>query len=84
MPSVLDDRGRTDLFGRRLEVTRRAVADNLASAAELVMGEADEGIPAAVVRGIGLPMTEHTGVEGIAADECLFMGILGRKPLQDE
>jgi len=43
--AVIDDRGRSDLFGRTLEVTKRAVADNIASAAELVMGEADESHP---------------------------------------
>ncbi len=53
MPSVLDDRGRCDLFGRKLVVTKRALADNIATAAELVMGEADEGIPVAIVRGLG-------------------------------
>ena len=79
IPSVIDDRGRSDLFGRRLEVTRRAVADDLASAAELVMGEADEGIPAAVIRGLGLPVTEQIGIEGISAEECLFMGTLVRR-----
>jgi coenzyme F420-0:L-glutamate ligase len=82
IPSVIDDRGRSDLFGRKLEVTKRAVADNIASAAELVMGEADECIPAAVIRGIGLPVSDDSiGVESIAADECLFMGVFakGRK-----
>ena len=82
IPSVIDERGRSDLFGRKLEVTKRAVADNIASAAELVMGEADECIPAAVIRGIGLPVSDDSiGVESIAADECLFMGVFakGRK-----
>lgn len=82
IPSVIDDRGRSDLFGRKLEVTKRAVADNLASAAELVMGEADECTPAAIIRGIGLPVSDEAlGVESIAADECLFMGVFakGRK-----
>jgi coenzyme F420-0:L-glutamate ligase len=75
--SVIDDRGRSDLFGRKLEVTKRAVADNIASAAELVMGEADEGVPAAIVRGLGLPISDDAvGVESIAAEECLFMGLL--------
>lgn len=79
IPSVIDDRGRSDLFGRRLEVTRRAVADNIASAAELVMGEADEGVPAALVRGLGLPVSDQSGIETIDTDECLFMGLLKRK-----
>jgi coenzyme F420-0:L-glutamate ligase / coenzyme F420-1:gamma-L-glutamate ligase len=79
IPSVIDDRGRCDLFGRKLEVTKRAVADNIASAAELVMGEADECTPAAIIRGTGLPVSdEHSGVETIDADECLFMGVFAK------
>jgi coenzyme F420-0:L-glutamate ligase len=73
--AVIDDRGRSDLFGRKLEVTKRAVADNIASAAELVMGEADECTPAAVIRGLGMPIGDQTGIETIAAEECLFMGV---------
>jgi len=76
MPSVIDDRGRSDLFGRKLVVTKRAIADNIATAAELVMGEADECVPIAIVRGLGLPMSEMVGVETIAAEKCLFMGTL--------
>lgn len=78
IPAILDERGRKDLFGRELKVTRRAIADNIASAAELIMGEADEGIPAVLVRGLGLPIGEYEGVEQIASDECLFMGIIAR------
>lgn len=79
IPSVIDDRGRSDLFGRKLEVTKRAVADNIASAAELVMGEADECTPAAIIRGIGLPVSDdRIGVEAIAADKCLFMGVFAK------
>ena len=73
--AVIDDRGRSDLFGRKLEVTQRAVADNIASAAELVMGEADECVPAAIIRGLGMLIGDQTGIETIAAEECLFMGI---------
>jgi coenzyme F420-0:L-glutamate ligase len=76
IPSVLDARGRNDLFGRPLVVTRQALADNLASAAEVVMGEADERIPAALVRGLGIPVTDATGIESISAEDCLFMGLL--------
>ncbi len=72
--AVVDDVGRSDLFGRSLEVTKRALGDNLASAAELVMGEADECIPAALIRGTKIPMTEEAGIETIDAAECLFMG----------
>lgn len=76
IPSVIDDRGRSDLFGRKLVVTKRALADNIATAAELVMGEADECRPIAIIRGLGIPLTDQVGVEKIAAEECLFMGTL--------
>jgi len=74
--AVIDDRGRSDLFGRTMEVTQRAIADNITSAAELVMGEADESTPGAIIRGLGLPIGDQTGIETIPADECLFMGLL--------
>ncbi|NYT05613.1 MAG: coenzyme F420-0:L-glutamate ligase [Methanomicrobiales archaeon] len=73
--AVHDERGRADLFGKRLEVTKQAVADNIASAAELVMGEADECMPAAVIRGLGLGITDAKGVESIEPSACLFMGV---------
>ena len=52
LPSLLDLRGREDLFGRPLEVTQVGLADELAAAASLLQGEADEGMPAVVVRGL--------------------------------
>lgn len=52
LPSLLDRRQDTDRSGRVLKVTQIAVADLVASAAGLVMGEADEGIPAAIVKGL--------------------------------
>ena len=48
---VVDLRGTTDALGRELQVTEVAVVDEIASAAELVMGKAD-GVPVAIVRGI--------------------------------
>jgi len=49
--AVVDLRGTTDSEGRVLSVTEVAVADELAAAAELVMGKA-AGVPVAVVRGV--------------------------------
>ena len=49
--ALVDLRGTTDALGRELQVTEVAVADEIAAAAELVMGKA-AGVPAAVVRGI--------------------------------
>lgn len=52
LPAVLDLRGRQDLDGRPLQVTEVGLADEIASAAELLMGEADEGQPAVLLRGL--------------------------------
>jgi coenzyme F420-0:L-glutamate ligase/coenzyme F420-1:gamma-L-glutamate ligase len=49
--AVVDLRGTTDSYGRELQVTEVCVADELASAAELVMGKAT-GVAAAIVRGV--------------------------------
>ena len=49
--SLWDRRGDRDMFGRVLEVTQMAVADELATAASLVQGQADEGLPVVLVRG---------------------------------
>ena len=48
---IRDRRGERDLFGYTLKVKQTAIADELSSAAELVIGQADEGIPAAIIRG---------------------------------
>lgn len=64
---VLEDRrGQVDLFGRTLQATVIAVADAVAAAAVLAMGEGAEGTPAAVVQGAGHWLTEHDG-PGMAA-----------------
>ena len=52
LPALQDLRGRNDLEGRPLEITQVGLADEIASAAELLMGEADEGRPAILVRGV--------------------------------
>ena len=63
MPGLLDLRGRPDLHGRRLETTELGFADEVAAAASLMMGQADEGRPVVVVRGLALARRE-----GHAAD----------------
>lgn len=59
--AVVDLRGTTDAAGRELSVTEVCVADELASAAELVMGKA-AGIPAAVVRGVDAAWLRESSV----------------------
>jgi coenzyme F420-0:L-glutamate ligase / coenzyme F420-1:gamma-L-glutamate ligase len=52
MPALVDRRGELDRDDRALEVTQIGLADMIANAAGLVMGEGAESIPAALVRGI--------------------------------
>jgi coenzyme F420-0:L-glutamate ligase/coenzyme F420-1:gamma-L-glutamate ligase len=52
VPSLRDMVGMPDLFGRKMRVTEVAVADEIASAASLLMGQAAEGQPAVLVRGL--------------------------------
>ncbi|NND84398.1 MAG: coenzyme F420-0:L-glutamate ligase [Acidimicrobiia bacterium] len=59
---IVDHRGLPDMYGRPMEVTEVAIVDELAAAADLVMGKAD-GIPAAIVRGL-----EWTPGDGRLAD----------------
>jgi coenzyme F420-0:L-glutamate ligase/coenzyme F420-1:gamma-L-glutamate ligase len=53
-----DRRGEKDLFGYTIRIKRTAIADQLASAAELVIGQTNEGIPVAIIRGYDYPKSE--------------------------
>ncbi len=59
---IRDRRGETDLFGYVLRVKRTAIADELSSAAELVIGQANEGVPVAIIRGYPYPKSEKAKV----------------------
>ncbi len=59
IPAVEDLRGHPDLFGYPLQVTTVGLADQIASAASLLQGQADEGRPIIHVRGV--PMTRREG-----------------------
>jgi coenzyme F420-0:L-glutamate ligase / coenzyme F420-1:gamma-L-glutamate ligase len=52
LPALIDLRGQSDLFGRKLEVSIIGFADEVAAAASLLMGQADEALPAVLVRGL--------------------------------
>jgi coenzyme F420-0:L-glutamate ligase/coenzyme F420-1:gamma-L-glutamate ligase len=58
IPGLIDMRGQSDLFGGKLRITEIAVADELAAAASLVMGQASEGYPVVHVRGFPYPLRE--------------------------
>lgn len=76
MDGVEDARGQCDLYGKELHITRKATADNLVSAAELLMGEADESVPFVVVRGlIHGTGVGGGGVERIPRQECMYFKV---------
>jgi coenzyme F420-0:L-glutamate ligase/coenzyme F420-1:gamma-L-glutamate ligase len=69
--------GSKDLFGKKLNITHEAIADQLATAANAVMGNAAQSTPAAVIRNHGMELTEFCGwVPGIPPEEDLYRDLL--------
>ncbi len=62
---ILDMRGKKDLFGYELQTTIIGQVDSLAAAAQLVMGESDEGIPIVLIRGYNFEFNEKTTIKSI-------------------
>jgi len=79
---VRDERGSKDLYGREMVYTKVAVADNLASAANLLMGETDASIPFVLVRGAPAVFSDQeSGADAyfISPDECIYKGLYNQK-----
>lgn len=79
--AVKDCRSCMDLFCKPLVITRHAVADDLASVAHIMMGEADEKTPIALIRDAPVRFIETSNPEDmkISEEECVFMKALNRK-----
>jgi coenzyme F420-0:L-glutamate ligase/coenzyme F420-1:gamma-L-glutamate ligase len=69
IPALLDLRGKPDLFGRPLRITQVGLADELAAAASLLMGQADEGTPIVLVRGLSYAPAESRAAELVRPKE---------------
>jgi coenzyme F420-0:L-glutamate ligase/coenzyme F420-1:gamma-L-glutamate ligase len=69
LPALEDWRGRQDLFGRPLEHTAVGLADQIASAASLLMGQAAEGTPVVLVRGVPFSPREGTAADLVRPPE---------------
>jgi coenzyme F420-0:L-glutamate ligase / coenzyme F420-1:gamma-L-glutamate ligase len=61
LPVLYDQRGEHDLYGRELQATVTAIADEIAAAAGLVSGQTDEGQPIILMRGLTLPANQPLG-----------------------
>lgn len=77
--AIVDLRGKRDLFGNVLKVTSQAVADDLCSGAQIVMGEANESIPVVLVRGLRATRGRVYRMRDFAVDpeQCVYMRSLG-------
>jgi coenzyme F420-0:L-glutamate ligase/coenzyme F420-1:gamma-L-glutamate ligase len=71
---VRDHRGEKDLYGGSIFITRHAVADDLASAAHLIMGESNEHTPAVLIKGAPVEPADKVKPSSviIPAEQCLF------------
>ena len=73
LPALIDLRGRPDLFGRTLEVSVIGFADEIAAAASLLMGQADEALPVVLIRGLRWSAPESPAASILrSANEDLF------------
>jgi len=69
LPGLVDRSGESDLYGYKLRNTQVAMADLIDNAALLVMGESNEGVPAALIRGLSLDGRYGHGQELIRSEE---------------
>jgi len=81
---IKDNRGKRDLYGKTITITRHAVADDLASAAHLLMGESTEKTPIVLIKDAPLDFSERAyGPDEMMmpSNECIFMGtfLAGRR-----
>ena len=69
LPALLDLIGRPDLYGRKLRTTEVGIADEIAAAASLLMGQAGEGTPVVLLRGLKLAKRDGSAAELIRPRE---------------
>jgi coenzyme F420-0:L-glutamate ligase len=81
LESILDLRGKRDLFGNVLKVTSQAIADDISSSAQLLMGESNDGVPIVMVRGLNENLFKNRTYAplrfSIPMDECVYMRSMG-------
>jgi coenzyme F420-0:L-glutamate ligase/coenzyme F420-1:gamma-L-glutamate ligase len=69
LPALEDLRGRKDLFDYTLQITQVAAVDELAAAASLLMGQANEALPVVHARGFPYPLRESSLAELVRPKE---------------
>ncbi|MFX0007808.1 MAG: coenzyme F420-0:L-glutamate ligase [Candidatus Hermodarchaeota archaeon] len=82
---IEDLRGHPDLFKRPMEITMRAVADDLASAAQFLLSEADQQTPVVIIRDSKVEFTENPQLTPeMPPEECLYMNIFSKYLLKKQ
>jgi len=82
---VEDLRGHPDLFNRPMEITMRAIADDLTSAAQFLLSEADQQTPVVIIRGSNVEFTENPLLTTeMPPEECLYMNIFSKYLLKKQ
>jgi coenzyme F420-0:L-glutamate ligase len=71
--------GHPDLFNRLMEITKRAIADDLASAAQFLLNETDQRTPVVIIRNSNVEFSDNpVSTPGMAPEECLYMNIFSK------
>jgi coenzyme F420-0:L-glutamate ligase/coenzyme F420-1:gamma-L-glutamate ligase len=74
MSSFVKNKGKEDIYGKTLQSSLVCIADEIAASAELVMGQANENVPIAIVRGLNLDEESGTAQEILRdSSENLFL-----------
>ena len=82
---VEDLRGHPDLFDRPMEITMRAIADDLTSAAQFLLSEADQQTPVVIIRDSKVEFTENPQITPeMSPEECLYMNIFSKYLLKKQ
>jgi coenzyme F420-0:L-glutamate ligase/coenzyme F420-1:gamma-L-glutamate ligase len=76
---IEDMRGKPDLFNRPMQITMRAVADDLSSAAQFLLNETNQRTPVVIIRGATVEFTDDPlTTPEMAPEECLYMNIFSK------
>ncbi|MFW9901304.1 MAG: coenzyme F420-0:L-glutamate ligase [Candidatus Thorarchaeota archaeon] len=82
---IEDLRGQPDLFKRPMQITMRAIADDLTSAAQFLLSEADQQTPVVIIRDTRVEFTENPQfTPEMPPEECLYMNIFSKYLLKKE
>ena len=75
--------GKPDLFNRPMEITMRAIADDLTSAAQFLLSEANQQTPVVIIRESNVEFTENPKMTPeMAPEKCLYMNIFSKYLLE--